>query len=245
MRATSVTVSTRWTYQVSASEWGQLHFTPRGALTVSTAEGVWVVPPHQAVWVPAGNRHQIETGPGAALRSLYVRESLSRRLPSSCCAVHVSPLLRELLLRAIRLQTLDRKKPEQRNLMAILLDELAVLPVAPIDLPMPRDPRAVRAARAVREAPGARHTLSGASRASGASARTLERLFRSETGLAFGAWRQRARVLHALRLLADDASVTQTAIAVGYDSTSAFVAAFRRTVGVTPGRYFQPDRANT
>jgi AraC-like DNA-binding protein len=63
-------------------------------------------------------------------------------------------------------------------------------------------------------------------------------LFRSETGLSFGAWRQRARLIRALQLLADDVSVTQTAIAVGYESTSAFVAAFRRTIGTTPGRYF-------
>ena len=243
MRATSVTVSTRWTYQVSASDWGQLHFTPRGALTVSTAGGVWVVPPHQAVWVPAGNKHQIETGAGAACRTLYVRSSLSRRLPTSCCAVHVSPLLRELLLRAIRWQALDRAKPAQRNLMAVLLDELAILPVAPVDLPMPRDARAIRAAQAVRDAPGGRHTLASAARESGASERTLERLFRGETGLGFGTWRQRARMLHGLRLLADRTSVTQTAIAVGYESTSAFVAAFRRATGTTPGQYFK--RAET
>jgi AraC-like DNA-binding protein len=239
MRATSYTVSTRWTYPVQASDWGQLHFTPRSALTVSTDSGVWVVPPHQAVWVPAGIAHVLETGPGAARRTLYVRASLARRLPSTCRAVHVSPLLRELLLRAIRWQTLDRAKPEQRNLMAILLDELAVLPVAPVDLPMPRDARAVRAARAVRDAPGGRHTLATAARESGASERTLERLFRGETGLGFGTWRQRARMLHALRLLADRTNVTQTAIAVGYESTSAFVAAFRRATGTTPGQYFK------
>lgn len=120
----------------------------------------------------------------------------------------------------------------------MLLDELAVLPVAPIDLPMPHDARALRVAKHVRETVDGAHTLARVAKHAGASSRTLERLFRAETGLSFGAWRQRARLLRAPQLLADDATVTQTALSVGYESTSAFVAAFRRTIGTTPGRYF-------
>jgi AraC-like DNA-binding protein len=239
MRASSVTVSTRWTFKGSGGDWAQLLFASRGALTVSTATGVWVVPPHQAVWIPAYVSYEAETAPASAMRTLFVRPPTRRRLPATSRAVNVSPLLRELLRRALLLQTLDRRKRDQKNLMEILLDELSVLPVAPIDLPMPRDARALRAARSVRGTPEARHTLMDASRQSGASTRTLERLFRAETGLSFGAWRQRARLLRALQLLAEDENVTQTAIAVGYESTSAFVAAFRRALGVTPGQYFK------
>jgi AraC-like DNA-binding protein len=127
--------------------------------------------------------------------------------------------------------------------MELLLDELAVLPVAPIDLPMPRDPRALCAARFIRETPESPHSLASVAKHAGASTRTLERLFRGETGLSFGTWRQRARLLRALQLLADDTTVTSTALAVGYESTSAFVAAFQRTIGTTPGRFFNrpPD----
>jgi len=128
--------------------------------------------------------------------------------------------------------------------MEILFDELSVLPASPIDLPMPRDARALRAALSVRATPGSGHALADAARGAGASARTLERLFRDETGFSFGAWRQRARLLRALQLLAENESVTQAAIAVGYASTSAFVAAFRRELGVTPGRYFKEQDAS-
>ena len=104
---------------------------------------------------------------------------------------------------------------------------------------MPRDARAVRVATQIRDAPDARHTLGDVAHDAGASARTIERIFRHETGLSFGTWRQRARLARALQLLADDATVTQAAMAVGYDSVSAFVAAFRRSVGTTPGKYFR------
>jgi len=146
--------------------------------------------------------------------------------------------MREVLRRAFQLDTLDRRIREQRNLIEVLLDQLETLPLTTIDLPMPRDTRAVRVAARIRSTPDAANALAEVARDAGASARTIERIFRAETGLSFGAWRQRARLARALQLLADDVTVTQAAMSVGYDSVSAFVAAFRRTIGTTPGKYF-------
>ncbi len=70
------------------------------------------------------------------------------------------------------------------------------------------------------------------------SVRTLERLFQKETGMTFGKWRQQLRLLHALRLLAGGRPVTAVALDVGYDSPSAFIAAFKGFFGTTPARYF-------
>lgn len=70
------------------------------------------------------------------------------------------------------------------------------------------------------------------------SPRTLERLFQKETGMTFGRWRQQLRLLHALRELVAGKAATAVALEVGYDSPSAFIAMFRRTLGTTPFRYF-------
>jgi AraC-like DNA-binding protein len=239
VRASSVAWAAAYTWRDRVSEWGQLLFASRGMLTVHTDAGLWVVPVHQAVWVPAGVRHSVEVAGGVAMRSLHLRPPVRARLPETCRVVEVSPLLREILRRAMRLRTLDRRVAEERHLMDILLDEITVLPLMPLDLPMPRDPRGVRAAACIREEPAARHTLAEVARASAASARTLERLFRNETGLPFGVWRQRAKLLRALQLLAEGETVAGVANAVGYESASAFVAAFRRALGTTPGRYFK------
>jgi len=234
----SVAWAAAYTWRDRESEWGQLLFAARGMLTVHTDAGLWVVPAHQAVWVPAGVRHSVEVAGGVAMRSLYIHTSV-RGLPGTCRVVEISPLLREILRRAMRLTTLDRRVAAERHLLDVLLDELTVLPLVPLDLPIPRDPRGVRAAEWIRATPAARHTLAEVARASAASERTLERLFRSETGLPFGVWRQRARLLRGLQLLAGGESVAGVANAVGYESTSAFVAAFRRALGTTPGRYFK------
>jgi len=89
----------------------------------------------------------------------------------------------------------------------------------------------------LRKNPAEQASLARIARKVGASPRTIERLFRSETNMAFGKWRQRLRLLHALRLLAAGEPVTAVALEAGYDSTSAFISMFKRELGTTPSRY--------
>ena len=89
----------------------------------------------------------------------------------------------------------------------------------------------------VQERPGDRSSIAALARRAGASRRTLERLFLAETGMRVGEWRRRVRLLHGVRRLAERESVSNAANESGYASVSAFVAVFRKTFGVTPGRY--------
>src|SRR5450830_308472 len=73
----------------------------------------------------------------------------------------------------------------------------------------------------------------------GMSEKTLMRLFQRETGLSFRGWRQRARLLSSLGTLEAGDSVTRAALSCGYDSTSAFIAAFKGLFGYTPGELFR------
>jgi AraC-like DNA-binding protein/mannose-6-phosphate isomerase-like protein (cupin superfamily) len=219
-------------------EWPQLIYASRGVMTVNTTKGTWVVPSHRAVWVPGGVEHEIEMMGAVSLRTLYVKSGLSDRLPRDCCVVNVSPLLRELILHTIAAGMLDRTVPAQKRLIGVILDQLHALPTMPLSLPMPGDRRAVRVAEAVREKPAAPDSLDQLARSAGASKRTIERLFQTETEMTFGRWRQQLRMLHAMKLLASGEPVTAVALEVGYDSPSAFIAAFKMAFGTTPGRYY-------
>jgi AraC-like DNA-binding protein len=219
-------------------EWHQLIYGSFGVMTVTTAGGTWVIPPHRAVWVPAGVEHAIELSGSVLMQSLYLAAGVSAALPAECCAVNVSPLLRELMTHIAAPETLTRPPAVRARLLGVLLDQLEVLPTIPMQLPLPRDPRAVRVADWLRENPDAPGLLKQMARRSGASARTVERLFQSETGMTFGKWRQQLRLLHALRQLATGRPVTAVALEVGYDSPSAFIAMFRAALGTTPTRYF-------
>ena len=220
----------------------QLVYASEGVMTLSTAGGAFVVPPQRAVWVPPGIEHSIAMRGPLAMRTLYVKPDARRGFPADVRVVAVSPLLRELILTATnRAQEYAPDEPTAR-LMAVILDQIEILPVAPLYLPMPSDSRIARVAEALQMDPSDPNSLEDWARQVGASQRTLARLFLLETGMSCGAWRQQARLLRSLELLAGGAAVTATAMDVGYESPSAFVAMFRRALGVSPRRYFSGGR---
>jgi len=221
-------------------ERAQLIFAARGVMTILTAQGAWVVPPQRALWVPAGTVHEIRMAGAVSMRTLYVRADAERgRLPAAIRVIAVSPLLRELILRACGLPALYDEAGAAGRLMALMLDEIAALPSLALDLPMPRDARLLALCHRLRADPGDARTLDDWAREAGASARTLARLFQKETSLSFVDWRQQARLLAAMARLAEGQPITRIALDLGYDSPSAFAAMFKRSLGTPPSRYFR------
>jgi AraC-like DNA-binding protein/quercetin dioxygenase-like cupin family protein len=223
----------------------QLLYASRGVMTAVTDGGVWVVPPQRAVWVPADLAHEVRANNRLHLRSLYFDPGTVDGLPDRCTVVTVTPLLRELILAAVRLDPLYDPDGADGRLLAVIVDQLRVLPAVPLYLPRPAEPRLRKVTDAIEAAPGDRRTLEDWARAAGASGRTLARRFVSETGMTFGQWRQQARLLAALARLADGEPVNRVALDLGYDSQSAFITMFRRALGTTPGRYFARARDGT
>jgi AraC-like DNA-binding protein len=227
-------------------ERAQLVFAAGGVMMVVTAQGSWAVPPQRAVWIPAGVSHQIRMAGAVSMRTIYVRDDVAARLPAGVRVIAVSSLLRELILRACALPVLYDEAGPAGRVMALILDEIAALPSLALDLPMARDPRLARICQALGADPGSTRTLGGWARETGASSRTLARLFLRETGLTFGDWRQQARLLAAVARLAAGQPITQIAGELGYDSPSAFAAMFRRALGAPPSRYLaRPSAVRT
>ncbi|HLH08749.1 MAG TPA: helix-turn-helix transcriptional regulator [Terriglobales bacterium] len=216
----------------------QLVCAARGVMTVRSAEGAWVVPTHRAVWIPKGTPHTISMSGTVAMRTLYFKPRLAASLPRQCCVVNVPALLRELILHACGVGPLGRKVGWQRHLVDVILDQLHRIQIAPLQLPALKDPRALRVADALLADPADRRPLAEICRTSGASRRTIERLYLVETGMSFGKWRQQLRLMEAMRLLAEGSKVTHAALEAGYSTSSAFIAAFRKVLGATPGQYF-------
>ncbi|MCU1235826.1 MAG: transcriptional regulator, AraC family [Candidatus Solibacter sp.] len=217
-----------------AHPWRQLLYAISGAMTVYAGRWSWMIPPGKAVFVPAGCRHSIRMWGEVAMRSLYLPATLEA--PAECFVLSVTPLLRELILRVIECPALDSRVPEHVRLAAVLLDEIACAPVTPLSLPVPADPRAAAVAHHVLAGPADDDSLHDLGRLHGAGRRTLERLFRAETGMSFGIWRQQARLLHSISALAEGKPVTEASLDAGYASVSAYIAAFKRTFGCTPGK---------
>jgi len=221
-------------------ERAQLLYAVQGVMRVTTLEGVWVVPPQRAVWIPPGTSHHVKAqGTPLSLRSLYIAIDARSGLPDVCCVVTVAPLLRELILASMNINADPVPESADARLVHVLLDQIEGLPIAPLHLPMTHDRKTKIIANTLIDDPADTRTLDDWAVELGASKRTLARLFMRETDMTFGQWRQQAKLLAALAHLARGNSVTDVAFDLGYASQSAFIAMFRRALGKTPGRYFQ------
>ncbi|MBU1378999.1 MAG: helix-turn-helix transcriptional regulator [Alphaproteobacteria bacterium] len=217
--------------------WAQLVYAASGTMRVVTQAATWLVPPTRAIWVPGGVPHEIEMRGAVAMRTLYLAPAEGEPRLAGCRAIEVAPLLRELILHIVKLGMLEAGDPAHARLEGLLVDLLAVGETAPLELPLPADPRARAFADRLLDEPGAEASLAEMARGCGASLRTLQRLFLAQTGLSLEAWRGKARMQHSLVSLSAGASVTAAALDAGYQSPSAFIAAFRRAFGVTPARW--------
>jgi len=215
----------------------QLLFASTGVMTLRTNQGVWVVPPMRALWIPAETLHTVSMSGRVAMRTLYFLPKLSRRLPAKCLVMNVSALLKELILHACTFAKLRKKVAAERRIIEVLLDQLRAVASVPLQLPHPSDSRAKRVMHTLLTNPGDQRTLEKLCRDCGASKRTIQRLFLEETRMTFAKWRQQLRLLHGMQLLAAGEKVTAAALDAGYSSTSAFIAMFHKQLGTTPSRY--------
>jgi AraC-like DNA-binding protein/quercetin dioxygenase-like cupin family protein len=216
----------------------QLTWAADGVMTVTAAEGTWVVPPNRALWIPAGTVHSIRMSRAVAMRALFVEPRLARSVASTCKVVLMTGLLRELVLEAVHAPLDDDRNGRMGHVEALILDEIRTLDAQPLHLPMPHDKRLRVVCEALTQEPGREETLEQWSQTAGASSRTLARLFATETGMRFVDWRQQARLAAALVQLAEGKRVASVARALGYGSVSAFTAMFHRALGKTPRDYF-------
>lgn len=218
---------------------GQCLYAITGVLTVTTHTGSWVVPPHRALWVPAGVEHEVHMDGITKTRNAYIlpKAAQDAGLPNYCTVIAVSPLLHELLSTAVDLPAEYPLGGHNEHLMQLVIAEIALMPHLPLNAPLPQEQRLAKLCRELLKSPSLDANLELVSKQVGMSRRNFTRLFRKETGMSFGQWRQQACLLAALTRLSMGESVTQIAIELGYSSTSAFTLSFRRALGASPSQY--------
>jgi AraC-like DNA-binding protein len=215
----------------------QLIYAARGVMTVDTKDATWVVPPQRAVWMPPQTAHRLKTSSEVQLRTLYIRRDAASHMPASCEVLEVTPLLRELIVRATELPLEYDRRGAAGRAMRLLLDELVSLPRLPYHLRMPKTPPLAALCERLLETPNDAATLPELAERERLSARTLARHFRRHTGMSFAEWRRRARLLRALGWIAEGRPIVEVALELGYDSPSAFSAMFKRELGASPSAF--------
>jgi AraC-like DNA-binding protein len=212
----------------------QLIYATQGVMEVFSEQSIWLVPPQFAVWIPSRIAHRIRMCSAVSMRTLYFRPGLVFRKSPGNSVLHITPLLRELIIEAVRLGRLRMKNRHECALRDLIKLYVAQASSAPIFVVMPTEPRAARVAQAIFEDPGHAPSLTCLCSNAALSVRTLQRIFQREVGTDPDSWRRQVRLTRAVNLLVSGCSVKEASFTVGYSQPSAFVAAFRHLFSSTP-----------
>ncbi|MDQ0391282.1 AraC family transcriptional regulator [Labrys monachus] len=215
----------------------ELLFGLSGVFRCEVEGGIWIVPPQSALWVPGGMVHRITASGNIDSYATFVQPAADANLPTTCCTIAVSPLLRELIVRSAQFPADHEVDGIESGVAALLLHEVSTAPLGNLHLPMPTDPRLRSIFQDMMMDPADRGTLESWAKRAGLSVRSLERVIAAETGMSFGRWRQQLSIILAVQWLASGASVKQVAGDLGYENVSSFVTMFRKALGVSPARY--------
>ena len=220
----------------------QIVFAVAGTMRARTDRRVWIVPPTRALWVPARTVHEIQMYGVVQMRSLYVNQRAGAGMPGTCVVLDVTPLLKELIVRAVALPTDYDERGDDGLLMRLLMAEVRRLPPCALDLPLPASTDLTALCERILADLSARRPCTVDAGDMRISSRTLYRRFLRETGITFARWKQQARLLESIRRLAEGAPVTTVALDLGYESPSAFSTMFRRALGVAPRAFTARDK---
>jgi AraC-like DNA-binding protein len=223
---------------------GQLVLSLQGAVTCHVEGALWIVPPQCGVWIPGDMPHSNRATPNARLCFLFAEPGIVA-LPNNCCTLSISPMVREIILHLAGVPLDYERGGHIDRLARFLLDELTLLPVERLYLPVTDHPKIRKMADTLNACPGDRSTVAQWAKRLAVSERSLARLVVKETGLTFGRWRQQLHLLVAVRELAGGASVQRVSDDLGYESVTAFITMFKKALGHPPGRYFAVLRSQT
>jgi AraC-like DNA-binding protein len=225
------------TIEVHRHHRGQIMTAPAGVVTVRTGGRSFVVAGKKGVWVPEGAPHEVIASTEVKMRNLQISRSLAPHLPMSVSPITVSSLFGELLRSAVEGNQWFASGSREAKVLDLLVLEFSPADDLVFTVPEPRDARLRKICAALQKNPSDNKSLAEWADTAGGCTRTLERLFKKETGLTFAQWRRQIRIQDAIIRLHRGQSVTSVAYDAGYENTSSFIEMFRRVTGRTPGQF--------
>ncbi|MFL1515378.1 AraC family transcriptional regulator [Pseudomonas prosekii] len=226
-----------------AHVWGQLLYAMSGVMWVETPHEALVVPPQRAVWLPPGVPHGIRVVSDLQMRNIYLRPALAATLDDRVQVIEVGGLLRELIVGLVEqgdqsAQPAADAPQYYEALVSLALLELQRAKRSMLKIPLPDDSdrRLLNLCQAVMAAPSLDISFEQHAENTGASVRTLARLFKEGLGMGFAEWRRQVQLATAVAELIQGVAVSTIARELGY-SPSSFSDMFRRELGVAPSQF--------
>ncbi|NRD72526.1 helix-turn-helix transcriptional regulator [Shewanella sp. VB17] len=216
----------------------QLVLALSGFVKCKIEDAIWMVPPHCAVWIPSQVAHSNHISSNAKVCMLFIDPDVDG-MPEKSCTLSVSPLLRELIIHLSEQEQDYLSHTPTAKLVEVLIDQLQIMPTECFNFPTPTEPRLNTIATQLMDTPADRRCIREWATQYAMSERTFTRLVKQETGLTFGRWRGQLHIVLALQKLATGEAVQSIADELGYESVSAFITFFKKTLGKPPKQYMR------
>ncbi len=209
----------------------------KGALRVMSPDAFWTVPPKRGILIPMAQEHSTITIGRSTVLVANIHPSAINAADAHCRVINVSDLLMALLVSIAKLPVDYQLNSRDSRLVDVFFDQFCAATAEPFRLGRPEEAKLRIIADALIATPDDKTSLAEWGRRLGASQRTLARLFDAETGMGFRDYRKQVQMHAAIGLLATGQPINLVALDLGYENASAFIHAFRSTVGATPGRF--------
>lgn len=223
----------------------QLIYAIEGVMTIRAKGSIWTIPPSHGMWMPAHTEHAIRMDVAVEMRTLYFQPGVVQGRVGACRVLAITPLLRELVLRAMAIAPHYDPDGAEGRMMQVLVDEVGQLAQQPLSLKLPSDKRMLRLCEALLADVSSGASIAELGESVGLSERSVIRLFPKETGMSLNRWRQQARLMRAFALAEQGMTMTQIALELGYGSASAFSKMFRKLFGQAPRSFFRAGHHDT
>lgn len=212
----------------------QLIYAIRGVMTIKALHSLWTIPPSYGLWIPAHIEHSVKMDTEVEMRTLYFKPGVVPMPKDECQTRAISPLLRELIIRAMTIPPLYSENGSDGRIMLVIIDEIRKQTVAPFGLRLPTDKRLFELCEHVLSNLDKSEPISELGKRVGLSERSILRLFPLETGSTLQGWRQQAKLMRAFSLAEQNKPLGIIANELGYCSSSAFAKMFKKTFGKSP-----------
>jgi len=209
-----------------------------GLITLQTEQGIWILPPNTALWIPAMTDHQVKSYGYSSGYVLFIDLKLDIEIPDHFQMYHTNEFLKALLARTATI-THDYILEQEQRLMDCLLDEILAAPKQSFYLAMPQEQRIKKITHHLLAQPELNLSLSEWAHLCCMSERSMTRAFQRETGMSINQWRKKLHIIMALQWLSEGESVQRIAHRLAYDSDTSFIVMFKKFMQVSPKKYLK------
>ncbi|MGF1739916.1 helix-turn-helix transcriptional regulator [Vibrio profundum] len=218
-------------------QWGQFNTIDQGVMEINVSERLLISPCDHAIWIPPNIEHQSQYKQAQRYCSIYIEPEHALRMPSDPCIVAIDPVSKSILGQFSAWGTNHIDGHREQRLAHVLIDQFSHAPTMPDFLPNSQDKLLAPILTELQQNPADKRTLKEWASVAYTTERTLARRCKKELNMTFNDWKQRLLFITALRMLKQSTSVQDIAFELGYSSSSAFIAMFRRHAGTSPEQY--------